>query len=382
MTDHLTEDRISSWVVGRSTAEEQNHVQACRTCTAEVDGFQKTLSLFRAAIWNQVDRQTDWGTDRALAAIRHRSGAQASLVLHFVETPSLLGSLKRAVIDTLYRSRIETTAAPVEVEEIWSKSDSRYSNLFSLLLHAAIVGILLIPVAVINPPAPTETSVMLLKPASLILNVPNAGKSGGGGGGGMNTPTPPSKGVPPRGADKQLAPPMVEAKNLNPDLIVEPTIVAPQLASLPQFNINTIGDPNGVSGPPSAGPGKGGGVGTGTGRGVGEGDGPGLGPGGGGGVGGGVFNVGGGVTEPRIRLQPQPEYSEDGRKARAQGAVEMLVVVKADGSVEFRELTKRLGYGLDQKAIEAVSKWKFEPAKKDGKSVAVFVSIIVNFTLR
>src|SRR5688572_21823154 len=264
-----------------------------------------------------------------------------TVLRHFVEAPSLLGSLKRAISDTLHPPKTESSVAPIEVEEIWSRDRTPYSGLISLAVHGVVIVILLIPVTVLKPPAPTETSVMLLNPPPLVLNLPKAGKSGGGGGGGMKTPTPPSKGIPPRGADKQLAPPMVEPKNLSPDLIVEPTIVAPQLANLPQFNFNTIGDPNGVAGPPSAGPGTGGGIGTGTGRGVGEGKGPGLGPGEGGGVGGGAFNVGGGVTEPRIRFQPQPEYSEDGRKARAQGTVEMLIVVKEDGSVDFKELTKR-----------------------------------------
>ena len=92
--------------------------------------------------------------------------------------------------------------------------------------------------------------------------------------------------------------------------------------------------------------------------------------------------MGGGITEPRLRFTADPEYYEDGRKARAQGTVELLIVVREDGTVDFRELTKRLGYGLDQKAIEAVAKWRFEPARKDGIPVPVYVSVVVNFTLR
>jgi TonB family protein len=179
-----------------------------------------------------------------------------------------------------------------------------------------------------------------------------------------------------------LTPPVVEVKNLAPDLVVEPTIVAPQLAHLPQISVLEIGDPNGVVGPPSAGPGTGGGVGTGDGRGVGDGKGPGLGPGEGGGFGGGIFNVGGGVSAPRVRFQPQPEYSDDARKARAQGTVELLIVVREDGTVDFQEVKKRLGYGLDQKAIEAVRKWRFDPGRRDGKPVATLVIVEVNFALR
>jgi protein TonB len=115
---------------------------------------------------------------------------------------------------------------------------------------------------------------------------------------------------------------------------------------------------------------------------VGSGKGAGLGPGEGGGVGGGVFSVGGGVSEPSPTFMPTPEYSDDGRKARVQGAVELLIVVKADGTVDFRDVRKSLGYGLDQKAIETVKKWKFLPGKKDGVPVATLVSVTVNFSLR
>jgi TonB family protein len=59
-----------------------------------------------------------------------------------------------------------------------------------------------------------------------------------------------------------------------------------------------------------------------------------------------------------------PEYSTDGRKARIQGTVELLIIVKADGTVDFQSVRKSLGYGLDQKAIDAVKNWKFKPANK------------------
>ncbi|MSV30575.1 MAG: energy transducer TonB, partial [Bryobacterales bacterium] len=149
-----------------------------------------------------------------------------------------------------------------------------------------------------------------------------------------------------------------------------------------QLPIMQFGDPNGVVGPPSAGPGSGGGIGTGTGTGIGPGRGAGLGPGVGGGVGGGVFSIGGGVSEPKATYTILPEYSDDGRKGRIQGIVELLIVVKADGTVDFQNVRKSLGYGLDQKAIDAVKKWKFLPGKKDGAAVATLVSVSVNFTLR
>jgi TonB family protein len=62
--------------------------------------------------------------------------------------------------------------------------------------------------------------------------------------------------------------------------------------------------------------------------------------------------------------------------------VELLIIVNADGTVKFDNVRKNLGYGLDQKAIDAVKKWKFAPGKKDGKPVATYVSVLVNFSLR
>lgn len=301
----------------------------------------------------------------------------------FVRSESLLASIMSAARDTFSHHKIETSVAPVEVEEIWSKDNSGYSGLISVALHLILIAALIIPtIFVFRTPQATATSVVMLHDP-LILNLPKTdGKSGGGGGGGLKTPKPPSKGQLPRASDKQFVPPVVEAKNLLPDLVVEPTVVAPQLAHLVPLPLQPIGDPNGVVGPPSAGPGTGGGIGTGTGTGVGSGKGTGVGPGEGGGFGGGVFNVGGGVSEPVVLSQTQPEYSDDGRKARIQGTVELLIVVNSDGTVRFDSVRKSLGYGLDQKAIEAVKKWKFIAGKKDGKPVPTYVSVLVNFSLR
>jgi TonB family protein len=347
--------------------------------------FQTSTSISDSKSWlSSIRRQfRERREDRDAPKAEITAEPDPTVLQKFVAAPSLLRSILNLISDTVSPRKLETTIAPVEVEEIWTKRSYKAPGLISFAVHVAIIGILLIPVAMLTPPAPTETSVVLLSPPpDLILNLPKQGRSGGGGGGGMKTPTPPSKGRPPRGADKQLTPPVVEVKNLDPDLIVEPTIVAPQLSNLPQLSILQLGDPNGVVGPPSAGPGTGGGIGTGTGRGVGSGDGPGLGPGSGGGTGGGIYSVGGGVTEPRIRYRLDPEYSDDARKARAQGTVELLIVVREDGTVDFQNVTKRLGYGLDQKAIDAVRKWRFEPGKKDGKPVATYVQVQVNFALR
>src|SRR5207248_279898 len=102
-----------------------------------------------------------------------------------------------------------------------------------------------------------------------------------------------------KAAGKQFVPPDPEPpKNPDPALIVEPSVIAPQLASLPHLNLLNIGDPDGVPGPPSAGSGNGYGIGPGDGHGDGPGNGPGVGPGEDGGFGRDVFHIGGSISSP------------------------------------------------------------------------------------
>jgi len=298
---------------------------------------------------------------------------------------SLFSRLKGTVHDVLHPRKLETTVAPVEVEEIWSKHDTGVPGLLSLAVHAGIVTLLLIPWATSSkPPKLTETSVIVYTPSNLVLNLPKtADESGGGGGGGKRQLTPPSLGKLPRPAEKQLVPPDPEPpKNPDPTLIVESTVVAPQLAQLPTLNLLNLGDPQGVPGPPSSGSGTGGGIGTGQGRGVGEGKGPGVGPGEGGGYGGGVFKVGGGVSAPTILSRVEPQYSEEARKSRYQGTVVLEAIVRKDGTVQIIRVVRSLGFGLDENAIQALGQWRFRPGMRNGVPVDVALNIEVNFNLR
>lgn len=297
---------------------------------------------------------------------------------------SLIGSVRELIQDTLHPRKLETTAAPVDVEEIWSRKRSRVPGLISIGVHVAIVGLALVPwTASLSSPQANATMVQLYTPTPLILNLPVMEQpAGGGGGGGMRSPTPPSLGNLPRPADKQLAPPTPEVKNPDPILVVEPTIVAPQMTNLPQVTLLQLGDPDGIPGPPSAGPGFGGGIGTGTGRGVGSGSGPGFGEGEGGGTGGGIFRVGGGVTAPTIIHRVEPQYSEEARRARYQGMVVLEAIVRKDGTVQIVRVVRSLGFGLDESAIQALQQWRFRPATMNGEPVNVTLNIEVNFNLR
>src|SRR5262249_32220462 len=152
-------------------------------------------------------------------------------------------------------------------------------RLLSVGIHMALLALALIPWAPGLPQLKLkETAITLFTPNDLRqkpLLLP-ARQQGGGGGGGKHQLTPASRGVLPRGADKQLVPPDPEpSKNPDPTLIVEATIVAPQLELRP-LNLLSIGDPNGVVAAPSSGFGNGGGIGDGDGHGVGIGNGPGA----------------------------------------------------------------------------------------------------------
>jgi TonB family protein len=95
----------------------------------------------------------------------------------------------------------------------------------------------------------------------------------------------------------------------------------------------------------------------------------------------GAYRIGNGVSAPVPVYQPQPGYTEEAKNAKWQGAVMLSVVIDETGKPVHLKVTKSLGMGLDEKAIEAVEQWKFQPGMKDGKPVPVLATIEVNFHL-
>ena len=106
-----------------------------------------------------------------------------------------------------------------------------------------------------------------------------------------------------------------------------------------------------------------------------------MGDGSAGGYGRGAYAAGRGVTAPRAIYDPEPEYSEEARKVHFQGVVVLSIVVDQAGHARDIRVARSVGLGLDERAIEAVKKWKFEPGTKDGHPVAVGVNVEVNFRL-
>jgi periplasmic protein TonB len=325
------------------------------------------------------------------ANVPNRSYADSHLdhlLVAEVEEPwykSFLQNLKDA-INPPKLPPLEVTSKPVAVKSIWGLYGRRNESFVYSFGFQAIVVTLVLTVA--SAPAVQKAMkevVHLTAPVDLAPYQPKMEVKkqamGGGGGGGDRSPLPASKGRLPKAALRQFTPPMAVVNNPNPKLVMEPTIIAPPDVQLPNVNMAQYGDPLAKIGPPSNGPGSGGGIGSGSGGGVGSGRGGGFGPGEGGGVGGGVFRVGGGVTAPALLFKVEPEYSEEARKAKYQGTVVLYVEVDPSGKAKNLRVLRSLGLGLDEKAIEAVNKWKFKPGFKDGKPVTVAATIEVNFRL-
>lgn len=87
------------------------------------------------------------------------------------------------------------------------------------------------------------------------------------------------------------------------------------------------------------------------------------------------------VTPPSVVFNPSPAYADDARKSKYQGTSRLHMIVAEDGSVHDLQIVLPLGLGLDEKAVDAVSTWKFEPARKGGQPVAVVIEIEVDFRL-
>ncbi|HMC58714.1 MAG TPA: energy transducer TonB, partial [Candidatus Solibacter sp.] len=234
---------------------------------------------------------------------------------------------------------------------------------------------------IVTKPEPKAQVTILLDPSDIPPLPPSKTQVGGGGGGGDRDVLQATKGKLPKLAMTQITPPMVVVRNEHPKLAVEPTVVIPPQVLLASNNMPNLGDPMAHATLPSNGTGAGGGIGSGSGGGVGSGKGPGVGPGEGGGIGGGIFHVGGGVSPPRAIYSPDPEFSDEARKAKYQGTCTLYVVVGADGRPTNIRVASGLGMGLDEKAIEKLKTWKFEPATKDGHAVAVEIAVEVAFRL-
>jgi periplasmic protein TonB len=189
-----------------------------------------------------------------------------------------------------------------------------------------------------------------------------------GGGGGSPDKAEVSKGrIPPRVEHPEMT---AKLQAPVPTIDVQKDIQIPDNPALPNF---------GMANSPNV---KMGSLGNGSGSGLGNGRGSGVGSGEGGNIGGGLYRVGGGVSAPQALNSVEAEFSDEARRAKYQGVCLISLIVDAQGNPQNPRVVRALGMGLDEKAIEAVKKYKFKPAMKDGKTpVPVMITVEVNFRL-
>jgi TonB family protein len=95
----------------------------------------------------------------------------------------------------------------------------------------------------------------------------------------------------------------------------------------------------------------------------------------------GVYRVGHGVKPPKPISTPDPEFSEQARRVGYEAVCVLSLIVGADGLPRDITVKRAAGLGLDEKALEAVQQWTFQPALKDGEPVAVQIAVETNFHL-
>jgi periplasmic protein TonB len=315
----------------------------------------------------------------------HGHELDAFLGKAFEEKPVWVG-LWESIQDVFFPKKLpplELTSTPIPVPDRlavkynpWAVGTATFVNgailLLALYLGARVVINKIMPHQVTN-----------IDVGNFDLSAPKSAQTaGGGGGGGDKSIIDPIKGKLPDRSKAPVTPPMVPILD-KPKLEVPSAIAVQQDIKLPDNMLPNIGVTSSANVTlASNGQGTGSGMGTGSGGGLGSGTGNGYGPGTGGNAGGGLFRIGGGVSAPVPIVQPEAEFSDEARRAKYQGVCLVSLIVDAQGNPQNPRVIRALGMGLDEKALEAVRKYKFKPALKDGRTpVPVMITIEVNFRL-
>jgi protein TonB len=260
---------------------------------------------------------------------------------------------------------LELTSTPIPVPDRMAVKRNPLAVGISTTLNGLFLAFLLLAgvKAIVDQKKPP----VVLTPIDLTdFKAPKAAVAAGGGGGS------PDKVVVEKGKIPLRVQPIVTPKMEPPlpSIDVQKDIIIPDNPTLPNF---------GMTNSPNV---KLGSLGNGTGTGIGSGNGSGYGPGSGGGIGGGLYRVGGAVSQPIPLNNVEAEFSDEARRAKYQGVCLISVIVDAQGNPQNPRVVRALGMGLDEKALEAVRKYKFKPAMKDGKTpVPVMINVEINFRL-
>ncbi len=328
------------------------------------------------------------GNFRARAAEAADNRTPQDLFRSTLEEKHLWTALYENVRDTWISPRLpdlELTSTPIPVPDRMAVKTNRWAVGTSTLVNGGALAILIFwGVGRMIHPLPNPASGHPVKLSDYTLFAPSKTQmGGGGGGGGSNDLIDPIMGRNPVVEKNPITPPQIPMLDnpklaLNPAIAVPLDIQLPDNSSLPNIGVhqstNVYLDSNGH--------GNEAGIGSNSGGGDGPGDGTGWGPGSDRGARGGTYMPGvGGVSIPIPIVSPEAEFSEEARRLKYQGICAISIVVDAHGYPQNLRVVRPLGMGLDEKALEAVRRYRFKPALKNGKPVPAIMTIEVNFRL-
>jgi TonB family protein len=306
-------------------------------------------------------------------AVSESSGHELDALMgRAFEEKSLFADLYESIRDVFFPPKLpplELTSKPIPVPDRMKVRANPWAVGTSIVVNGAIVALLLF--LGVKHIIDKKNNLDLKNAAHVEITeyVPPVASTKIGGGGGQNNhlPDPPKGHLPPRVETRS---PVIPKDLIAPvpTIDLQKDIFVPEDTKLPVIGIKsgakvTFG-------------------GAGSGMGIGSGHGNGVGNGYGGNIGGGIRQVGGRVAAPKLIYGPDPEFSDEARRAKYQGIVIVSVIVDAQGNPQNPRVVRPLGMGLDEKALEAIRKYKFKPALEDGKTpVPVMINISVDFHL-
>lgn len=379
--DELQDHKTKSGAVAHNGQMGRKDV---RLLSGEETG-QPTAKEPAATMANDLLTQPE--TDSQTAAAMAGSHELDAFLGKAFEEKSLWVGLYESIRDVFFPPKLpplELTSTPIPVPDRMAVKPNPWAIGISTSVNLAIVAVLIFFVGAKIIEAvkkPTETAIPI--DVGEFKAPKAASAAGGGGGGGDHSIVDPIKGKLPKLEKDPVVPPQVQEVE-KPKLAMEAAIDVQKSIILPDNPmLPNIGVKNSVNVKlDSNGSGSGGGMGSGSGGGLGSGTGNGYGPGYGGNTGGGLYHVGGAVSAPVVLNSVEAEFSDEARRAKYQGVCLISLIVDAQGNPQNPRVIRALGMGLDEKALEAVRKYKFKPAMKDGRTpVPVPITIEVNFRL-
>jgi protein TonB len=307
---------------------------------------------------------------QAAAAIMDGAALDLTFGIPIEEKP-IWADLYESIRDVFFPPKLpplELTSTPIPVPDRMAVKPNPWAIGLSTTFNLTILAIALFFSVKKIIEAPKKQDLVTTPIEVTDFKAPRAAAAAGGGGGSPDKIEAIKGKIPPRMQTLDVTPKVVEPPL--PSIDVQPDIVIPDNARLPNFGMSNSANVKLASG------------GNGSGMGLGNGYGNGYGNGTGGNIGGGVYQVGGSISAPVPLNEVEAEFSDEARRAKYQGSVTIVLIVDAQGNPQNPRVVQALGMGLDEKALEAVRKYKFKPAMKDGKTpVPVSIQVLVNFRL-